>query len=256
MTPQERDVIAGIFDRLKQVANQPRDPEAERLIADRLAQQPYAPYAMAQAVYVQEQALLTLQNQVEDLQRQNQDLQREVEGTRGQPQSQSSPQSQSTGGFLSSLFGGGESARPEAVAAPAMPRATPGLAGRPAAAGLNEAMRSPGTARQGGAWPAQQPAQPAGPWGGQRPAGGFMATALTTAAGVAGGMVLGSVLTNAFQGTKPPADQAASAAPNSGMGSADEQDAAHDPAIEPASYDEPGLYDNGGGFDDGGGDWA
>ena len=57
MTPQERDVIAGIFDRLKQAANQPRDPEAERYIAERLREQPYAPYAMAQSVYVQEQAL-------------------------------------------------------------------------------------------------------------------------------------------------------------------------------------------------------
>ena len=70
MTPQERDVIAGIFDRLKQAANQPRDPEAERYIAERLREQPYAPYAMAQSVYVQEQALTNLQQQVEDLQTQ------------------------------------------------------------------------------------------------------------------------------------------------------------------------------------------
>ena len=66
MTPQERDVIAGIFDRLHQAANQPRDPEAERYIADRLREQPYAPYAMAQAVYVQETALTNLQAQVEE----------------------------------------------------------------------------------------------------------------------------------------------------------------------------------------------
>ncbi|MFN3671827.1 MAG: DUF2076 domain-containing protein, partial [Bosea sp. (in: a-proteobacteria)] len=52
MTPQERDVIAGIFDRLRQAADQPRDPEAENYIAQRLREQPYAPYAMAQAVYV------------------------------------------------------------------------------------------------------------------------------------------------------------------------------------------------------------
>ena len=68
MTPQERDVIAGIFDRLRQAANQPRDPEAENFIAERLREQPYAPYAMAQAVYVQEQALANLSQQVESLQ--------------------------------------------------------------------------------------------------------------------------------------------------------------------------------------------
>jgi hypothetical protein len=90
MTPQERDVIAGIFDRLKQAANQPRDPEAERLIAERITQQPYAPYVMAQAVYVQEQALENLNREVET-------LRAEVAELRSQPQQ---------GGFLSGLFGG------------------------------------------------------------------------------------------------------------------------------------------------------
>ncbi|WID99575.1 DUF2076 domain-containing protein [Bosea vestrisii] len=78
MTPQERDVIAGIFDRLRQAANQPRDPEAERFIADRLREQPYAVYAMAQSVYVQEQALTSMQGQIEQ-------LQAEVEQLRNQP---------------------------------------------------------------------------------------------------------------------------------------------------------------------------
>ena len=68
MTPQERDVIAGIFDRLRQAENQPRDPEAERYIADRLREQPYAVYAMAQSVYVQEQALTSLQGQIDQVQ--------------------------------------------------------------------------------------------------------------------------------------------------------------------------------------------
>jgi len=51
MNEQERQVIDDIFRRLEQVANQPRDPEAEHFIAEKLRQQPYAPYAMAQAVY-------------------------------------------------------------------------------------------------------------------------------------------------------------------------------------------------------------
>ena len=135
MTPQERDVIAGIFDRLKQVSNQPRDPEAEKLIAERLAQQPYAPYAMAQAVYVQEQALLNMQAQLEQLQAQVQQLQ-------SQPQP-------AAGGFLSSLFGGGAPAQP----APAQP-AQPAIQRGPvppsgvAAPGMMP-RQSPGTARSG-----------------------------------------------------------------------------------------------------------
>ena len=56
MTPQERDVILGIFDRLRQAETSSRDPLAEALIAERLKQQPYAPYIMAQQIYAQEQA--------------------------------------------------------------------------------------------------------------------------------------------------------------------------------------------------------
>src|SRR5687768_6852728 len=92
MNNQEREVISDIFKRLEQVAHQPRDPEAERFIADRLRQQPYAPYAMAQAIYVQEQALANLHERVQQLEAEGEQLR-----SRAQP----------GGGFLSSLFGGG-----------------------------------------------------------------------------------------------------------------------------------------------------
>src|SRR3954451_14198538 len=92
---QEREIISGIFQRLEQAANQPRDPETERFITDKIRSQPYAPYAMAQLTYVQEEAIKSLNQQVEE-------LRAEVERARSQPQS---------GGFLSSIFGGG--ARPE-----------------------------------------------------------------------------------------------------------------------------------------------
>src|SRR3954447_8427278 len=67
MNDQERQVIDDIFQRLEQVANQPREPEAERYIAEKLRRQPYAPYALAQAVFVQEQALANLQADNESL---------------------------------------------------------------------------------------------------------------------------------------------------------------------------------------------
>jgi uncharacterized protein len=225
MTPQERDVIAGIFDRLKQVSNQPRDPEAEKLIAERLAQQPYAPYAMAQAVYVQEQALLTMQAEVEQLRAQVQQLQ-------SQPQP-------AAGGFLSSLFGGGAPAQP----APAQPAQPP----------LQRGPVSPSGVAAPGMMPRQgQPEQAAGPWGAaqQRQGGGFMATALTTAAGVAGGMVLGSVLMNVLGGSKPATDP--SAAPAAAAPADNAAASGPDAAMEPASYDDPGMFDEG----DGGDDWA
>jgi hypothetical protein len=118
MNQQERQVISDIFDRLMQAANQPRDPEAERFIAEKLREQPYAPYAMAQSIFVQEQALANLNQQVEQ-------LRAEVEEQRQQPQG--------GGGFLSSIFGGGGGASRsgrDAWAQPRRARAAPGGARR------------------------------------------------------------------------------------------------------------------------------
>ncbi|WP_082609620.1 DUF2076 domain-containing protein [Bosea sp. Root381] len=234
MTPQERDVIAGIFDRLRQAANQPRDPEAENFIAERLREQPYAPYAMAQAVYVQETALTNLQAQVEDLQAQLREL-----------QSRPAEAPAQAGGFLSGIFGGGPQPNQPRRSVPSFPQRSQE---EPASA-----PSSAWTGRQGmmAAAPGGQPGPdgqpgPAGrpsPWSnqGQQQApgrGGFMATALTTAAGVAGGMMLGSVLTNAFGGGSAKAGEAGSEAKPAETASQDSasQDAAAN--AQPAGYDD------------------
>ena len=106
MSPEEKTVIAGIFDRLAQAENQPRDAEAERFIAERIQAQPYAPYVMAQAIYVQEQALTNLNQEVEQLRAQVEELSRRPQArrrvraascracsaaARAQPQPQSQP---------------------------------------------------------------------------------------------------------------------------------------------------------------------
>jgi uncharacterized protein len=193
MTPEERQVITGIFERLRAAENRPRDPEAERLIGELVAGQPYAPYAMAQSIYVNEQALANLHQRVEALER---------ELRQAQEEAQARPQS---GGFLSSLFGA-SSAPPPSMS----PQATPPRPGY-----APQAYGSGGPAPTGpmsGVAP-----QPGGPWGGQSggPAlggqpfggqalgaqpqgGGFLQSALSTAAGVAGGMVLANALTSAF----------------------------------------------------------
>jgi hypothetical protein len=260
MTPQERDVIAGIFDRLKQAANQPRDPEAERYIADRLREQPYAPYAMAQAVYVQEQAVTNLQAQVEELQAQVREL-----------QERPAPAPAQSGGFLSGIFGGGQQE-------PGRPRSVPAFPPRAdQAASSVWNTRQPGTMQAAPGPAGQQP----GPWSNQpaqAPAGGgggFMATALTTAAGVAGGMMLGNVLTNAFGGHKSGADAAkpaeASASSDAAKGDAgNTQTAADNTSYDDGSSNEANYqnaghdapvddgYDDGSSFEGGGDDdsWA
>ena len=166
MSAQERDVISGIFDRLKKGADAPREAEAEKFIADKIAIQPYAPYVMAQSLYVQEQAINNMQKRIEEL---------EVQLDTAQTQK---PQS---GGFLSSLFG----------SAPAQPSPQPsGAWGR----GPQQAPQY-----------AQPPQQQGGPWGSApqqaAPAGGgFMASAMTTAAGVAGGMLAANAISSMFSG--------------------------------------------------------
>jgi uncharacterized protein len=157
MNSQERDVISGIFDRLKSVADAPRDPEAERFIAELVARQPYAPYAMAQAVYVQEQALREINDKVRDLEAQ-------LKSGGGQ-----------AGSFLGSLFGVGTS---EQAPTPTQPsRASVPQAGI-------------GTAPQYGTSPGQGEPQQFPPAGQPPGCGGFLQGALAAAAGVAGGALL------------------------------------------------------------------
>jgi hypothetical protein len=184
MNDQEREVIDDIFQRLEQVANQPRDPEAERYIADKMRRQPYAPYAMAQALYVQEQALASLQAQ-------NEQLRTELDQVSRRPQQ---------GGFLSSIFGGGSRPPEPAYNTPPARQASPW--GSPYQQPVQQGYGMP---PQGGMMGAP------GPWGGgmmQRGGGsGFLGTALSTAAGVAGGMMIANALTHAFSGDNNPAGE-------------------------------------------------
>lgn len=264
MTPQERDVIGGIFDRLKQAANQPREPEAERFIADKIREQPYAPYAMAQTIYVQEQALVNLQAQLDE----TQNRLRELEERKPEP----APQS---GGFLSGIFGGGSSGRGSVPSVPSRSEAP--ASGQPSSAWTHQSAMAPQQAQPGMA-PAGQPASPWGGAPGQAAApqpgrgGGFMATALTTAAGVAGGMMLGNVLTNAF-GSQSGASETSGAAPAQAADTsqtAQDNSASAQPASDNTNYDdgssnaanyqeagyEEPVDDGFAGFDDGGDDWA
>ncbi|MFI5000334.1 MAG: DUF2076 domain-containing protein [Reyranellales bacterium] len=67
MQPEERDLIAGLFGRLKEFEGQPRDAEAERLIGTLGSGQPAAGYLLVQTVLVQEQALKVAQERIADL---------------------------------------------------------------------------------------------------------------------------------------------------------------------------------------------
>src|SRR5262245_16331090 len=67
MQQQERELISGLFDRLQPFEAQPRDPEAEAPIKERIARQTASPYLLVQTVLVQEQALKAAQERIAEL---------------------------------------------------------------------------------------------------------------------------------------------------------------------------------------------
>src|SRR5213080_2188429 len=67
MTPEERNLIIDLFDRLATLEDAQRDPDAERLIRDGLRQAPNAPYALVQTVLVQEEALKRADARIREL---------------------------------------------------------------------------------------------------------------------------------------------------------------------------------------------
>ena len=180
MSPDERNLIQGLFDRLRQVDGQQRDPEAERLIADNVRVQPGAPYFMSQAIIVQEQALQAAQGRIEELEQRVQQL-------------EAGGQQATKGGFLSSVTGGlfGANKTPAAYAPTSVPPA-----------GARYASQTP---------VAPYAAQPMAPQMGQMPpqqmqpqqmqqGGGFLKNAMATAAGVAGGALLFQGISSMFGG--------------------------------------------------------
>ena len=67
MTPQERDLILGLFQRLKPPPEGDIDGEARELIDGLVRQQPLAPYLLAQTALVQESALKGAQARIANL---------------------------------------------------------------------------------------------------------------------------------------------------------------------------------------------
>jgi hypothetical protein len=188
MSPEERQLLTGLYDRIRGAANAPRDQEAEALIQDATRAQPYAPYFLAQTVLVQDQALRAANDRLQELEGKVKDL----EG-----QAASGPRS---GGFLSglgSLFGGGAPTAP-APRAPAPPPGSRWNQPPPPPQGGWQQQPPQGYSPQGYAPPGAAP----GPWGGQgaSPGGGFLTGALGTAAGVAGGVLLADSIRGLFAG--------------------------------------------------------
>jgi hypothetical protein len=170
MTPQERQMLNELFQRLASLESAPRDPEAMRAIDDGLQRAPNAAYPLVQTVLVQDEALKRAQARIRE-------LEQELGIAPEQPQQQ--------GGFLDSmrsLLGGRE---PQG----SVPSVRPGPAESRPVWGSGGALQ-PGTPQPGYPQPGTPPAQ----------GGSFLGTAAATAAGVIGGAMLANSMRGLFGG--------------------------------------------------------
>ncbi|NHN89163.1 DUF2076 domain-containing protein [Acetobacter conturbans] len=258
MNDQERDLISKFIARVGGGAPQagfgsvpattpslpPIDPEADRFIADNFQKYPDARYRITQMAVVQEAGLIEAQNRIRELQFQLQQSQQALQ--------QAQQSKGSSGGFLGGLFGGGQQ---RAQAAP-----PPGWGGQQGYAQQPQQPQmqplppgfQPGMFRQGGS--------------------GFLGSALTTAAGVAGGMMAANALEGLFSdhhgvggdaaggwgaGAGAPGETVVNNYYGDGAGAAA---GGSDPFAGAGTSADPGFdaggNDSWGGGDGGGGDWG
>jgi uncharacterized protein len=67
MTPQERQLVDDLFDRLAQLESTPRDPDASSAIAQGLRSAPNAVYALVQTVLLQDEVLKRANGRIQEL---------------------------------------------------------------------------------------------------------------------------------------------------------------------------------------------
>jgi hypothetical protein len=184
MTPQERQLVDDLFDRLAKVESAPRDPDAIAAMQEGLRKAPNAIYALVQTVLVQDEALKRANARIQELEQAH------------------TPEQQQSGGFLDSMrdtiFGKEQRG--------SVPNVPPPAPGRPVWNSGQVLQQS-----QGGGHYDQGPYPQGGPGGygqqgygqggfGAPPFGGGGSSFLGTAAATAAGMVGGSLLLNSIRG--------------------------------------------------------
>ena len=161
MTSEERDLITGLFNRLRAADTGSKDQEAEQLIGQLTSGQPGAPYRLVQTLLVQEHALSNATVRIQQLEKQV---------AQAQPAGSPAGQQGTGGGFLSGLFGHHATAPATQTQPPPIP---PQQLPQPSQVYTQNA-------------PAYSPTVGMAPSAGS----GFLRGALQTAAGVAGGSLI------------------------------------------------------------------
>jgi uncharacterized protein len=262
MSPEERDLISGVFERMRSVGTIEKDREAETFINSSVRQIPDSAYMLVQSVLVQEQALQQADQRIRDLEDQVNQMSAELEAGRKSGSS-------SGGSFLGGLFGGSKPA-------PAPQASSPWGSSVPSTGRRAGGFGGPAPSQQ--PWANQQPPQQGGfnqaPMQMQQPqaaqGGGFMRSAMTTAAGVAGGMLVAGAIGNMMRGNSEGGTHNTSgsgaAEPNYQDANSNDQGGTYtnEPAYQDASTNDqgtdPGVQDAafddaGSGWDAGGGDF-
>ena len=230
MNADERQLITQLFERMRNYGGPEKDREADALINQLVRANPDAVYMLVQSVLVQEQALEATNARVQELEEQLRSLE-ESDKSRGAR----------SGGFFSGYWGsrGAQEPQPRSSVPQVGSRATPTAYGS-----RDEGRAAPWS--QGSPPPQAPPAQPAA-------SGGFMRSALATAAGVAGGVLVADSIRNMLGG-------GAHAGPRHDSDRYEEEtyvddrdnDPGTDPGTEQAAYEDDGndpAFDSG---DDGG----
>jgi hypothetical protein len=158
MTPQERQSVDELFDRLAKLESTARDKDAERTIAEGLARAPNAIYPLVQTVLVQDEALRRADARIRE-------LGGDDDGAR------------TSGGFLDSMRNASTDGAHASV---------PSV--RPASANTPDPRWNNGGALAQSAPPAAAPSQ----------GGSFLGTAAASAAGMIGGALLLNSISSMF----------------------------------------------------------
>jgi hypothetical protein len=193
MTNEERDIITQFLTRISGARPQaqtglstgsvpatvqpplpPVDRDADALIGALFQQYPDARYRLTQTAFVQEHALAEAQNRIQRLEWELQQSQQAAQAAQQRP----------SGGIFGGLFGG----RAQAPPPPQQP-APAWNAGPAPQPGYQQAPPQPQYA------PGYQPGMFQ-----QRAGGGFLSSALTTAAGVGGGILAAQAITGLLSG--------------------------------------------------------
>ncbi|HQT76880.1 MAG TPA: DUF2076 domain-containing protein [Rhodopila sp.] len=198
MTNEERDIIgqfiarvgganapsgfaAGSVPATTQPALPPVDRDADAFIGQLFTQYPDARYRITQLAFVQEHALVEAQNRIRR-------LEWEVQQARQAAQQAQQSAPRSGGGLFGGLFGGGRQQPPGAQW-----NQQGGAQGNPQ---WNQGGQQQYYQQSAPPPPQYPPNYQQGMF--QRQGSGFLGSALTTAAGVAGGMVVGNALMDMF----------------------------------------------------------